>query len=239
VATNAPIKLNLGGQGWAGGIDYPTVAYRRVLNGQSNIYLYDLSDDTRPSTPAGINTGKNEYRPTISGDWLLFGRDDNNGRVQRIVLHNSSTGNERQIAFARRSRALLLPGQINGAFASYMRCDPVCNVHVYSIVTRSTYILPKPTPATHQYSSAVAPNGAVYVARAGNDCGANVRIVRYLEVGDPREGTVIARLPDRRDIGYMSARQSTDGTVEVFYGRFHCRTDTWDLYKVTDAPGPP
>ena len=241
VGTDAPIKLNQGGMGFGGGIDYPTVVYGRVLNGQSNIYLYDLSTGTRPSTPAGINTGKYEYRPSIAGDWLLFGRDNNRGPVQRIILHNRISGNERVIARVGRRGPALYPGQVSGGvsapLASYTRCVGFCDVRWYNIATRLTTTLSKPSRRTHQYNSAVG-GAAVYVVRSGQGCGVNVRIVRY-GAGDPQTGTVVARLPERRDIGYMSARQSEDGTVEVFYGRVICPSSRWDVYKITDPPSPP
>src|SRR5215218_1551079 len=96
--TNASLKLNTAGQGWTGGIDYPTVVYQRVYNGQSNIFLYDLSNDTRPPTPDGVNTSKWEWHPTISGEWLLYGRDDNSTPTQRVILHNRNTHVERLLS---------------------------------------------------------------------------------------------------------------------------------------------
>ena len=118
-----------------------------------------------------------------------------------------------------RSGALPRSGQRRPCDLHPVRQD--FNVLLYDISTRSKTTLPKPSRRTHQYGSVVAPSGAVYVGRSGTGCGANVRIVRY-GAGDPRTGTVIARLAERRDIGYMSARESEDGTVEVFSGR-------WDM----------
>ena len=69
----ARYKVNKRGQAQAGGIDGTTLIYQSIRNGQSNLRLFDLVSHVR-STPAGVDTKKWEYRPTISGGWILFGR---------------------------------------------------------------------------------------------------------------------------------------------------------------------
>lgn len=250
VGSNARIKLNRRGFGFAGGVDPPTVAYQQVLNGRSNIFLYNLSNGIRRRPPSGVNTRKWEYRPTISDNWLLFGRDDNRGarpRIQRIILHNSMTGGERLLASVRRARYQVLPGQVNGSaafgfLATYTRCLGTCDAIMYNIATTSRTTLNKPDTGNiiHQYSPALTPSGTIYVGRSGNGCGRNARIVRYRWNGPVGgTGTVVARLPRRRDIGWTSARESANGTVEVFYERVNCTTGRYDVFKITDPPGPP
>jgi hypothetical protein len=250
VGANARIKLNRRGFGFAGGIDSSMVAYQQVVNGRSNIRLYNLSNGIRRGPPLGVNTRKWEYRPAISGNWLLFGRDDNRGarpRIQRIILHNSMTGGERLLASIRQDRYQLLPGQVNGSdpfgfLATYTRCLGTCDVILYNVSTRSKTTLNKPDTGNdiHQYYPALTPSGTIYVARSGDACGRNVRIVRYRWNGPVGGiGTVVARLPRRRDIGWTSARESANGTVEVFYERVNCITGRYDVFKITDPPGPP
>ena len=234
------IKLNVGGQGWIGGIDYPLVAYQRLLNGRSNIYLYDLSNDTRPATPAGVNTNRWEWHPTISGEWLLFGRGDR--RTERIVLHNTTTGEERVLDTANRRRVSIQPDQVNGNWATYTRCAHVCNVIRYDITLETKTTLPRPAGASsrHQYSSSVTSAGTVYFARSRTGCGRSVRIVRLYGPGDPPTGTEIVHLPRGRELYTFSyVRENADGSVDFFYDRYNCSKGRTDIYKVTDpAPAP-
>lgn len=54
--------------------DPPMVAYQQVVNGNSDLKLYDADAQTRTDPPAGVNTFDWEWEPSISGDWLLFAR---------------------------------------------------------------------------------------------------------------------------------------------------------------------
>ena len=120
VGTGPAVKLNAGGKAWMGGIDYPLVAYQRFQNGRGDIELYDLSTGTHPPVPAGVNTRKYEWHPSISGDWLLFGRADR--RLTSIVLHNMTTGEERVLDRGKVRRLYLQPDRVNGNWATYTRC---------------------------------------------------------------------------------------------------------------------
>jgi hypothetical protein len=237
---SAPFKLNTSGQGWTGGIDYPVVVYQQVASGQSNIFLYDLSTDTRPATPDGVNTSKWEWHPTISGDWLLYGRDDTNTPTQRVILHNSTTHEERTLRTVTRASHYLQPDQVNGNWATYTRCRPVCNVVRYDIVANTSTTMDKPVTSRprHQYAGAVTSTGAVYLVRSGPNCGERVKIVRYDAArSDPALGTIVAALPSGFDIAFAFARVNLAGSVDVFYDRVRCSTGRFDIYKVTD-PAP-
>jgi hypothetical protein len=237
VGSSPAIKLNTAGQGWIGGVDYPTVVYQQVRNGRSNLFLYDLSDGSRPATPAGVNTAKWEWHPTISGDWLLFSRDDNATPTQRVILHNQTTSEERLLATVSRRAHFLVAGQVNGNWATYTRCAPVCNANRYDIATRTKTTLGKPATGVplDQYGASVTADGTVYLARAGRSCGSNVRLVRFGAL-DPSTGTVVARLPAGFDLFFTSIRDNLDGSTDVFYDRVRCATDRWDIYKITDGP---
>src|ERR671910_3344970 len=178
--TNSPIKLNLAGQGWTGGIDYPLVVYQQVASGQSNIFLYNLSNDTRPPTPSGVNTNRWEWHPTISGEWLLYGRDNNSTPTQRVILHNSNTHVERLLSSIIKATHYLQADQVDGDWATYTRCTPRCNVVRYQISTATRTVLAKPvtTRPRHQYAGGVTSTGAVYLVPSGPDCGAQGKIVR-------------------------------------------------------------
>jgi hypothetical protein len=239
VGSNTAVKLNTSGQGFTGGIDYPTVVYQRVNGGRSNIFLYDLSGPSRPATPAGVNTTKWEWHPTISGNWLLFGRDNTSNPTQRVILHDTSTGAERILSIVMRASQSLLPGQVNGDWVTYTRCAPVCNVARYRIstATRATLHKPATSPPRHQYAGSVTPGGVVYLIRSGPACGASVKIVRYDPARDGVNGRVVAALPAGKDVFSTYVRENTDGSVNVFHDRVSCRTGRWDVYKVTD-PAP-
>ena len=241
VGTGSPIKVNAGGTAWMGGIDYPLVAYQSVRNGRANVELYDLSTGNHPPVPAGVNTTGWEWRPTISGDWLLFGRIVH--RRSAIVLHNLTTGEERVLDRANPRRVYLQPDRVNGNWATYTRCPRTCNVIRYDIAAGAKTTLPRRGTrfSRFQYSSSVTSAGAVYLVRSGIFCGRSVRIVRFFGPSDPSTGTVLAGLARGKDTyGFYSyARENADGSVDLFYDRAHCRTGKTDIYKVTDpAPGP-
>src|SRR5262249_2622439 len=66
-------KVDTRGVGYAGGIDGTTLIWQSVRNGQSDLRLFDLAAQTR-SVPAGVNTRRWEFWPTLSGDWILYGQ---------------------------------------------------------------------------------------------------------------------------------------------------------------------
>jgi hypothetical protein len=126
--TDARIKLNTVGQGWIGGIDYPTVVYQQIYNGRSDLKLYDLATGVRSNPPTGANTARWEWHPTISGEWLLFNRDDNASPTQRVILFNRTTGAATLLASVTRAEHYLLANQVNGNFAVWTKCAPRCDV---------------------------------------------------------------------------------------------------------------
>jgi hypothetical protein len=231
------LKLNTRGRGYGGGIDSPNVVYQQVVDGRSNIFLYNIDDLSRKS-PAGVNTSQWEWSPTISGDWVLFGRQANSGPDARVILHNTSTSEDHQLTRIGRRTHAALPGQVAGNWAVYVRCAPVCNVIRYDINMETRLVLAKPvtSPPRYQYAAGVTSAGVTYVARAGPKCGSIVKIVRYFGATDPATGTVVARLPKGIDTFDIYVRENGDGSTDVLYDRVGCRTLRWDVYKVTDGP---
>jgi Tol biopolymer transport system component len=226
-------KLNGRGLGYTGGIDPPWVIYQQVTNGQSDLKLYNITTGRR-TNPEGVNTSRWEWHATISGDWILFGRRKHTRpKHDAILLKNSATGQQRTLASV--DRISLMPGQVNGSYATWTRCLTVCNVYVYDIANRATRWLPRPsTPEPlHQYASAVTPDGTVYLTRSGRRCGQSVRLVRY-GASDPPTGTVIASLPAGRDLASTFARVNPSST-DLFYDRGTCSPIRMDIYKVTDG----
>jgi hypothetical protein len=231
----ARVKLNSKGNGFLGGIDPPTVAYQQVVKGNSNIKLYDADLQTRSNPPASVNTGDWEWEPSISGDWLLFGRQTSSS--QFVILRSLTTATEIILDQGPRFRHA---GQVNGDYAAWTRCNrTTCNVVRRQISTVSDTVLSKPTRKL-QYGAAVTGGGIVYAARSGAKCGADTKIVRYFGVGDPAGGTIVADLGvTGRDLWSAYARDNDDGSVDVFYDRYVCGKSTSDIYRINDPhPGP-
>jgi hypothetical protein len=244
----SPIKLNVSGQGWTGGMDYPIVSYQQIAGGQSNIHFYDL--DTGSRSPAPVNTAKYwEWRPSFWGTMndyhLLFGQDNTNNPTQRVVLHHHSDLGAHEsltLTYVTRASHYLQPDQLNEDWATFTRCTPICNVWRYQVSTETRVRMAKPVTSRprHQYAGAVTPTGAVYLVRSGPRCGEKVKIVRYDEArSDPALGTVVAALPSGVDIAFAFARVNAVGSVDVFYDRVNCSTGRFDIYKVTDPPPAP
>jgi hypothetical protein len=233
----ARVKLNTVGHGYLGGIDAPLVVYQQVYRGQSNLKIYNADTHARSNPPDGVNTTDWEWEPSISGDWLLYGRQDNQTNTQWIYLRSLSSTTEVKLDEGFTFRQA---GQVNGDYAVWTRCESSCDVVRRQISTTTDTVLPKPTATTDQYGAAVTSTGVVYVARSGHGCGSGgVKIVRHFGPSDPANGTVIAALGTGRDLWSAYARENADGSVDVFYDRYGCRTNAGDIFRVRDpAPGP-
>ena len=230
--TVSTVKLNTSGQGYGGGVDADRAVYQQVSAG-SDLRLYELATGAR-AEPAGVNSRQWEWHPTISGDWVLFGRRKfSRPRRDQILLKNLDTGELRVLASVR--GISLHPGQVNGDFATWFRCTDVCNSFVHEIGAEATTRLARPAASgiRHQYATAVSPDGEVYLARSGNGCGANAKIVRYGS-SDPATGTVVVALPRGVDMlaAFVRSRPTTGN--ELFYDRVNCGNRRWDVYQVVD-----
>jgi len=229
------VKLNAVGSGYVGGIDPPLAVYQQVYRGQSNLKIYNSGTETRSNPPNGVNTDDWEWEPSISGDWLLYGRQDNETDTQWVFLHSLSSATEIMLDEGFTFRH---PGQVNGNYAVWTRCDFTCDVVRHDILGDTDVTLPKPDSIIYQYGAAVTSTGVTYVARSWKQCG-NAKIVRYFGTGDPPEGTVVANLGSGRDAYSLYAHENADGSVDVFYDRYGCSTSVGDIYRVHDpAPGP-
>ena len=101
--------------GFSGGFVDDTFVYQEIRGRQSNLQFFDPMIGNRWNPPAGVNTRHWEWHPTISGDWLLFGRSKAGARTDSIVLRNVSTGET--ILLDRRpwgSHRIAEPGQVAG-----------------------------------------------------------------------------------------------------------------------------
>lgn len=231
-----PVKVNAPRtQGWIGGISGTTLVYQQVArNGQSDLKFFDLATHKR-SDAAGFNTRSWEWHPSISGDWVLFGRSS--PAVDYMILRSVSTG--RQIVVDKRIEAPssfdLAPGQVNGDYAAWTKCENgTCTAYRYAIAEGLTTPLPPPAGKGH-YAASVDASGTVYVGRSGSACGQDAEIWRYPLVGLP---SLLLKLPRGQDLRFTYATTGSTGATEVYYDRVICSRKAWDVYKVVDSSGP-
>jgi hypothetical protein len=246
--SHKPVKLNTSGHGYLGGIDPPLVIYQQVKNNESNLRLFNYATGDRLRPPQGVNTADWEWSPSISGDWITFGRGDDESNDEWVLLESSSQLAQLELEKIGLRREDLYPGQVNGNFVVWTYCGLECDVRKYEIpsdhIPTQGEIVPetlaKAATATHQYAAAVTSTGTVYLVRSGDGCGIKLRIVRF-GASDPPEGTVIASIPSGKDVhgdaGYV--RERNDGAVEYFFDQVDCSSGRWDVYKVTDPPPTP
>ena len=157
--TNPASKLNAKGtQGYAGGTDGVRVAYQEALGLKSDIRLFDLATRRR-SSPKGVNTKRWEWRPSISGGWLLFDRGMIfSSGLQQVLLKNLVTGELRVLDSLKSKNGGLQVGQVNGNYAVWMRCQAAtCNVLRYDIAAATKTQIPASDKL--QYSPSVSATG--------------------------------------------------------------------------------
>src|SRR5947209_4695313 len=225
-------KVNARGEAFAGGIDGNTLIYQSIRNGQSDLRLFDLATHTR-SVPAGVNTRRAEYAPTISGSWILFGRLWHSHPLNsQVILHNTTTSETRVIAerINRRGRDVA-PGQLNGDFATWQSDNARtggANVFLYQISTSASTKVPEPTGKV-QYFPAVVPSGAVFYVRCNTNCEAHVVLREYASGVD----TPLAVMPRGYDIFRTFAVDEGSGVTSVYFSRYQCSTGRSHIYKIT------
>jgi Tol biopolymer transport system component len=227
-------KVNNRGVAWPGGIDGTTLIYQQARRGNSDLHLIDLVSKVR-SLPTGVNTAKWEWSPTISGDWILFGRGWGSRPIRySIILHNENTSENRVLEkHTTRPARVIEPGQVNGDFATWDTFTPgtgAANVRLYQISTSVTTQLPAPAGKA-QYATSVLPDGTVFYVRADvGVCGRHVAIVEHTGGGD----TVLARMPRGYDINSTYAVSEGGGELaSVYFSRIQCSNFAAHIYKLT------
>lgn len=230
VRVNAPRS-----DGYSGGFEGNRFVYQQTRGTgsarSSDLRFFNLVRRTRHNPPAGVNTRQWEWHPTISGNWLLFGRRSRAARTDFVILRNLATG--RRIVLDRLRwgrRRIAEPGQVNGRYAVWYRCATRCNVFRYDIATGAKARIPNPL-RRHQYDPSVTRDGTVYFVSSGNGCGVSVRLERR-----PRDGwtRVLTSLRPRWDSFHTFALETANGATSLFFERFHCMTYAQDVLKVVD-----
>ena len=223
--------VNTRGRAWAGSIDGTTFVYQLDRGGNSDIRLMDVVSHVK-SAPTAINTGRWEWHPTISGDWILFGRERSDRSRWRVFLHNTSTDQTIPLADVLGKPTQADPGQVSGDYAVWDQCaDHVCNVYRYQISTGQTTKIPNTLTGQVQHYPSVTSTGTVYFAHSGDGCGRNVKLVEWIE-GQPLN--VLVQFGRGRDVfeTTQTVPDQVSGT-DVYFDKYTCRGVTdGDIYKI-------
>ncbi|MET0713551.1 MAG: hypothetical protein ABWY57_01445 [Mycetocola sp.] len=234
-----------GTQSFFAAIDGTTVVYQEGSHDAWNLRFFDAVTEGRSDPPDGVNTPSIEYNPSLSGDWLLFSRTNGN-RVKfrdawvKVVLFDLAAGTGTVLEKSPLRGHYLEADQVNGNWATFESCRfrrgdfSHCQVSLYDISADS--LTEVANPSVQQYAGAVADDGTVYLVRnRGRDhwkCGNHTRVVRM----DGGNGTVIAELPDGRDIYNMFVLDGPGGSTTLYFDRFRCKTgESTGIYRIPNA----
>ena len=216
---------------YAGGTDGVRAIYQTVpgvASTNSALVLYDITTKKAVPLPTGVNTPAWEWSPTISGDWILFGRETTpKFQTGRVILRNRMTGAAIQLAqTSQKNGAYIAPGQVNGNWATWYGCAQRCHVHRYNIMTGKSQLLPNAFPKLNPRNSSIASDGTVYYTEstAGPQpysCGQQSRLVEQ----SPGSGTpVVIRTFSGGIDAYSTSVDDTGTATEVLFTRVHCET---------------
>ena len=215
---------------FSGSIDGTTFVYQLVRGSNSDIRLMDVVSHVK-SAPTGINTRNWEWSPTVSGDWILFGRQAADRNRWRVLLHNTSTDQTITLADVQGQTTRAQPGQVSGDYAVWDRCaHHICNVYRYQISTGQTTRIPNTLTGLIQYYPSVTDVGTVYFAHSGDGCGRHVKLVEWVE-GQPLN--ILVEFGPGRDV--TSTTQTVPDQVsgtDVYFDKYTCRTAASDIYKI-------
>jgi hypothetical protein len=229
------IKVNATGtQGYHPNLDMgnPTfgdalVFVQRGANG-ADLKIWDVDSGGRLNPPAGVNTNAGESKPSLDGNFLLFGRGPvNKFYMTRVILFDLAvnTGTVLDVA---PTNGIVYPGIVNGDWATWTECSPSdCRAWRYQISTHAKTEVP--SSARLIYTSAIGQDGTVWYVQSAIGCGANVKIRRHAIGSAP---TTWVDFPDNVDANISDLDDST-ATRRVYFSRVHCsNVNNWNLYRV-------
>ncbi len=230
-AGGSPVQITKVGLAYDGGFDGTKVIYQlaRPREGRSTIRMYDVVSHLF-SEPAGVNTGKWQYGPSMSGDWVLFARL---GRHRHLYLHNETTTETRKIASIRKPTNRLDPGQVNGDWAVWSTFDRSVGygtVWNYQISTGIPGTVGSNGIGKQMYAASVAPNGTVFYVRSRSGCGHHVVLREHVLGG---ADTALYRVPAGRDIHKTFVVDEGGGQFSVYFDRGTCSGGRSNIYKLT------
>ena len=218
----------LNSYGFAGSIDNTRLVYQQVIKGQSDIRYFNLALHTHSNPPPGVNSTQWEWDPSVSGNWLMFGRQ--NAASDRVLLMNLTTRSIRVLMNQKSASGwLAAPGQVNGNWATFYACRAAagCNVYRYDIAANTTTTIPRPAGTTQYYPS-VASDGTLYFGRSAIvGCGKQVTVQQL-----PLGGTATTIHSFSPGIDMDATQVASDGTADQFYyTRYTCSNSGMDIYR--------
>jgi hypothetical protein len=223
----------VGTQGFSGAYSPAAGAYlyQQVKGRQSDLKFFN--GRARRNPPVGVNTPAWEYRPSVSGTWILFGRLKASTHHRKIILFDLFS--QQLIVLADRpagtsNNPSATPGQVNGNFAVWSQCTATaCNVWEYDIATATKTRLPNATPGHYNYAPSVDAAGTVYFAHGGRTCG-GAKIEKQLLGG---AASVIVPLRARRDVTSSNfANHMGNAPPGLLFAKYNCNTASNDVYFI-------
>jgi hypothetical protein len=214
-----------------GGIRGGKVYLQLIRAGASDIAAVDLRSRRVTYLPPKIDTAKWEWRPSVSGDWLLFGRIDYGTNTYETLLADLATRKVVVLDRVRGHAAYAAPGQVNGRFAVWTSCPAnQCHVYRYDIRTKTTVSMPQIGSASHwQFGAAVTRAGVVYFG-VDRNCG-DARLVRFAN----GVAQTVFRLPAHHAFQYTYADDSGPQPTRLLFDQVACdRSALSDIYEVSD-----
>ena len=238
------VRVNPSGtQSFGAAIDGTTVVYQEDARGDSDLRFFDAVSENRTAPPDGVNTASWEYRPTLSGDQLLFTRNNTNRAPFRdawvkVVLFDLASETATVLRRLPIRTNYLVSDQVNGDWATFESCRfrrgefSDCQVWLYEISTDSLTAVTN--PGLQQYAGGISSDGTVYLVRQRNRdhwvCGKAAKLVRM----DGGNGTVIASIPEGKDV-FNTFALDEGGSTTLYFDQASCRNGRGGIYRVTDA----
>ncbi|MDQ3209633.1 MAG: hypothetical protein M3Q20_00385 [Actinomycetota bacterium] len=220
---------------YVGGFDQGTdrVIFQQTHGGESDLFLYDLSDDRR--TPIRrLNDEEWQWNPSIDSHrgttWITYGVNRFGGptAMWRLFLFNTSTGERTLLAETTNRCGCLFPGTVAYPWVTWAVGDDA-TAWRYDIRTgERTPLLPTDQD---EYGVAVTPEGTTYVARSGDRCGSGAALYRVDRNGVP---FLLHEIAD----GFEPANLSVDfiGPHDrLYFDRRNCKTGSADVMRLRRA----
>ena len=229
-------KVNPAGtQAWPGGFSGDRLIFQQEsASRQSDLRFYNTATHGYGVVPAGWNSGAWEWKPTISGHYVLFGRITEKTNREVILLGDLTTGHLKLLSALTGKNADNEPGQVDGNYATWMECpdfNTSCDVYEYNITSGVTSKVSNTfSSGRFQMNPSVSSDGTVYFFHSSLACGASVTLDKRA-LGAPR--TTLAAFPHGVD-GADSYVDDSNGTRVVYYSRVNCAARQADVYKVID-----
>lgn len=231
------IRLNQSrSDGLVGGVDGHRVSFVQMRGWRSRIRVTDVSTGEDVPLHSAVNQPGLEMTPTISGDWILYGRwsgiQPYPSRVPErsaVYLSNYVTGEVRVLQTTRRNR-LLLPGQLNGVWASWSMCGTRSGCHVYRYNVETDTRTQVAVADSALYAASTHPSGDVFFARSGYACGRRVRLIR---AGIDGSREIVAHVPKGYDLFRTFAHATSESQTRILYDRLRCKNSRSDIYVTT------